>query len=80
MFDSYGDGWQTTTGGDGGQGLEIDMDGVVTSVAMCSQWGTFDFECTPTSDGYNAVATVTIPAGTQSATWTWPGDYYGRLV
>lgn len=79
MFDSYGDGWQTTTGGDGGQGLEIDMDGVVTSVAMCSQWGTFDFECTPTSDGYNAVATVTIPAGTQSATWTWPGDYYGEI-
>ena len=39
MFDSYGDGWQTTSGGDGGEGLTIDMDGVVTSVAMCSQWG-----------------------------------------
>jgi hypothetical protein len=79
MFDSYGDGWQTTSGGDGGEGLTIDMDGVVTSVAMCSQWGSYDFECTPTNDGYSATATVTIPVGTQSATWTWPGDYYGEI-
>tara|TARA_B100001964_G_scaffold166345_1_gene182666 strand:- start:300 stop:1217 length:918 start_codon:yes stop_codon:yes gene_type:complete len=79
MTDSYGDGWQTTSGGDGGQGIEIDMDGVITSVAMCSQWGTYDFTCTPTADGYTATATVTIPAGTQSATWTFPGDYYGEI-
>ena len=79
MTDSYGDGWQTTSGGDGGQGLEIDMDGVVTSVAMCSQWGTYDFDCTPTADGYTATATVTIPVGTESATWTFPGDYYGEI-
>ena len=79
MTDSYGDGWQTTSGGDGGQGLEIDMDGVITSVAMCSQWGTYPFTCTPTADGYTATETVTIPVGTQSATWTFPGDYYGEI-
>ena len=79
MFDSYGDGWQTTSGGDGGEGLTIDMDGVVTSVAMCSQWGSFDFECTPTSDGYTATTTVNIPAGTQSAIWNFPGDVYGEI-
>ncbi|MDA9573081.1 hypothetical protein N9R45_02905 [Flavobacteriaceae bacterium] len=79
MFDSYGDGWQTTSAGDGGVGLTIDMDGVVTSVAMCSQWGSFDFECTPTSDGYTASTTVNIPAGTQSAIWNFPGDYYGEI-
>ncbi len=79
MTDSYGDGWQTTSGGDGGQGLEIDMDGVITSVAMCSQWGTYPFTCTPTADGYSATETVTIPVGTQSATWTFPGDYYGEI-
>ena len=79
MTDSYGDGWQTTSGGDGGQGLEIDMDGVVTSVAMCSQWGTYPFTCTPTSNGYDATAIVTIPVGTQSALWTFPGDYYGEI-
>jgi len=79
MFDSYGDGWQTTEAGDGGVGLTIDMDGVVTSVAMCSQWGSFDFECTPTSDGYTASTTVNIPAGTQSAIWNFPGDVYGEI-
>ena len=79
MFDSYGDGWQTTSGGDGGEGLTIDMDGVVTSVAMCSQWGSYDFECTPTNDGYTATAIVNIPAGTQSAIWNFPGDYYGEI-
>ena len=79
MTDSYGDGWQTTSGGDGGQGLEIDMDGVITSVAMCSQWGTYPFTCTPTADGYSATETVNIPVGTQSATWTFPGDYYGEI-
>lgn len=79
MFDVYGDGWQTTTGGDGGEGLTIDMDGVVTSVAMCNQWGTYEFECTPTSDGYNATATVYIPEGTESAIWNFPGDYYGEI-
>ena len=79
MFDSYGDGWQTTSAGDGGVGLTIDMDGVVTSVAMCSQWGSFDFECTPTSDGYTASTTVNIPAGTQSAIWNFPGDVYGEI-
>jgi len=79
MTDSYGDGWQTTSGGDGGLGLEIDMDGVITSVAMCSQWGTYDFACTPTADGYSATAIVTIPVGTESATWTFPGDYYGEI-
>ena len=79
MFDSYGDGWQTTSGGDGGEGLTIDMDGVVTSVAMCSQWGSYDFECTPTNDGYTATAIVNIPAGTESAIWNFPGDYYGEI-
>jgi len=79
MFDSYGDGWQTTEAGDGGVGLTIDMDGVVTSVAMCSQWGSFDFECTPTNDGYTASTTVNIPAGTQSAIWNFPGDVYGEI-
>ena len=78
MTDSYGDGWQTTSGGDGGQGLEIDMDGVVTSVALCSMWGTLDFTCTP-NDGFEGTAIVTIPVGTESALWTFPGDYYGEI-
>lgn len=78
MTDSYGDGWQTTSGGDGGLGLQIDMDGVVTSVALCSMWGTFDFTCTP-NNGFEGTAIVTIPVGTESALWTFPGDYYGEI-
>ena len=80
MTDSYGDGWQTTSGGDGGQGLEINMDGVITSVAMCSMWGTYDFACTQPNAAYTeATAVVTIPVGTESALWTFPGDYYGEI-
>ena len=80
MIDSYGDGWQTTSGGDGGQGLEINMDGVITSVAMCSMWGTYDFACTQPNAAYTeATAVVTIPVGTESALWTFPGDYYGEI-
>ena len=76
MYDNYGDGWQT---GDYSQGLSVDMDGTVVQVAMCSQWGTYDFDCVPTSDGYFAIATVDIPVGTESATWNWPGDQYGEI-
>ena len=76
MYDNYGDGWQT---GDYSQGLSVDIDGTVVQVAMCSQWGTYDFDCVPTSDGYFAIATVDVPAGTESATWNWPGDQYGEI-
>jgi len=77
MYDSYGDGWQT---GDYNHGLDVDIDGTLVQVAMCSQWGTYVFACTPTSDGYYAQATVDIPVGTESATWTWAGDQYGEIA
>ncbi len=77
MYDSYGDGWQT---GDYNHGLDVDIDGTLVQVAMCSQWGTYVFDCTPTADGYYAQATVEIPVGTESATWTWAGDQYGEIA
>jgi len=77
MYDSYGDGWQT---GDYNHGLDVDIDGTLVQVAMCSQWGTYVFACTPTGDGYYAQATVDIPVGTESATWTWAGDQYGEIA
>jgi len=76
MYDNYGDGWQT---GDYSQGLSVDIDGTIVQVAMCSQWGDYEFACTGTSDGYFAIATVDVPAGTESATWNWPGDQYGEI-
>ena len=77
MYDSYGDGWQT---GDYNHGLDVDIDGTLVQVAMCSQWGTYVFDCTPTADGYYAQATVEIPVGTESATWSWAGDQYGEIA
>lgn len=84
MTDSYGDGWQTdsTTGG---SGLTITLgDGTVFEVGLCSPYGsaagTFlgDGECTP-NNGSEGTATITIPEGTTSAEWFFPGDQYGEI-
>jgi len=77
MYDNYGDGWQT---GNYAHGISIDMDGVVTEVAMCSQWGTYEFPCVATSDGYYAQATVEVPVGTGTANWSFEGDQYGEIA
>lgn len=76
MFDSYGDGWQTDDG-NGGSGLMIDLDGTVVEVGLCSPYLASDFDCTEgVSEGE---VTVTIPEGTESASWTFPGDQYGEI-
>jgi hypothetical protein len=83
MQDSYGDGWQTTTGG-GGDGITITLDdGTVFEVGLCSPYtsGADTFlgsgDCTPgDSEG---TATITIPAGTESFEWFFPGDFYGEI-
>jgi len=77
MYDNYGDGWQT---GNYAHGVSIDIDGVVTEVAMCSQWGTYEFECTPTTDGFYAQGTVEVPVGTGTANWSFEGDSYGEIA
>ena len=84
MQDSYGDGWQTTTGG-GGDGLTLTLStGEVFEVGLCSPYGsaagTFlgGPDCTP-NDGFSGTATITIPAGVESAEWFFPGDVYGEI-
>ena len=79
MYDSYGDGWQTGSYDSGGA-LSVDIDGTVVDVAMCSQWGTYSYDCVASADGYYAQATVEIPVGTESATWNWFGDFYGEIA
>ena len=84
MYDSYGDGWQTTNAGDGSSqslGLEVYIDGEVRNYAMCSQWNPWEGSepCTPTADGYYAEQVVNIPAGASVVTWTWNGDYYSEI-
>lgn len=84
MTDSYGDGWQTTTGS-GGDGITVTLDdGTVIEVGLCSPYGgaagTFlgGDNCTP-NDGSSGTGTITIPAGTESAEWFFPGDEYGEI-
>jgi hypothetical protein len=86
MHDVYGDGWQTN-GGNGGDGIQIsltDASGNVTvvEVGMCTAYGDGSFldigACTP-NDGYDAQATVNVPAGTATAIWNNPGDQYGEI-
>ena len=83
MQDSFGDGWQTTTGG-GGDGIQVDLDGTIVEFGMCSPYGGTSFlttgPCDPSVDGGStATATVEIPVGTVSAIWNYPGDFYGEI-
>jgi hypothetical protein len=85
MHDSYGDGWQTTNGS-GGDGISVNMDGTIVMIGMCSAYTTAGSFLNPgagtgcvENSGYEATGSVTIPAGTLSATWSWPGDAYGEI-
>lgn len=78
MFDSYGDGWQTT-GGLGGDGMTIEIDGVVTEFGMCTPYEPSPYTCTQGADDFSATTTVEIPDGAISVKWTFPGDRYGEI-
>ena len=77
MQDTYGDGWQTTTG-DGGPGITVTLnDGSVQEIGLCSPYETLAFDCFPSdTDG---TQTITIPVGTTSAVWNFPGDNWGEI-
>lgn len=84
MVDTYGDGWQTNTGG-GGDGITVTLnDGTVLEVGLCSPYasaaGTFlgSTECVPNT-GSAGTGTITIPPGTETADWYFPGDEYGEI-
>jgi len=91
MTDSYGDGWQTDTGS-GGSGMTITVTDAsgnesVIEVGMCSPYGgaagTFlgGTDCTgPASTSFFAASTtVTVPVGSATAIWEFPGDNYGEI-
>ena len=86
MHDNYGDGWQTDNGS-GGSGITVTLtDGSgnesVVEFGMCTPYGGGTFldtgDCTP-NNGYDAQATVNVPAGTNTAIWNNPGDAYGEI-
>lgn len=84
MTDSYGDGWQTSTAL-GGSGITVTLnDGTIFEVGLCSPYagaaGTFlgGSDCSP-NNGSTGTATITIPEGTETAEWFFPGDQYGEI-
>ena len=78
MTDSYGDGWQTTTGG-GGPGLQmLTAEGsVFAEVGLCSDYGGSEYNCT--DDPSEGTITINVPEGTEVVAWAFPGDYYGEI-
>jgi len=79
MHDSYGDGWQTNDP-NGGNGIQLVLDGVVVDeVGMCSPYQDSPYEGCVEGDYYDATVTVTIPEGTEVASWIFPGDAYGEI-
>jgi hypothetical protein len=78
MHDSFADGWQTNDG-NGGDGIQVTLDdGTVIEVGMCNPYVESPFTCAP-GDFSNAEDVVTIPVGTTSASWYFPGDAYGEI-
>lgn len=87
MEDSYGDGWQTSTG-DGGPGITITLsDGTVFEVGLCTPYEASDFDCTGFDAPYDSenrewlsgTATIEIPEGIESAEWYFPGDNWEEI-
>ena len=77
MSDDFGDGWQTTTG-NGGPGITVTLDdGTVFEVGLCTPYEDNSYDCI--NDPDSGVATITIPPGTTSAEWFFPGDFYGEI-
>gem|GEM_PF-7095037 len=67
MYDTWGDGWQTDTNATStSRGLEVTLDDdIVLSTILES--------------GFEGTGTITIPEGTDNATWYFPGDFYGEI-
>ncbi len=65
LGDSFGDGWQTTSA-TGGPGITVTLnDGTQQEANLAT--------------GSAGSAIITIPAGTTSAEWFFPGDFFGEI-
>ena len=76
MADSYGDGWQTIGNSSAPITITLD-DGTVFEVGLCTPYEANTFACINESSA--GTDTITIPVGTVSADWFFPGDNYGEI-
>lgn len=80
MHDSYGDGWQSTTGNGGGPPIIVSLNGGTDAinVGMCTIWEEPGYDCVD-GDGFEAVQFITIAEGTEEAVWNFTGDNWGEI-
>lgn len=82
MFDSYGDGWQTTDNS-GGPGITVTLsNGETTEVGLCSPYAESDYDCIAGADPemhFDGTAIINIPPGITSAEWFFPGDQFDEI-
>ena len=79
MQDSFGDGWQSTTGDGGGPGIIVTLsDGTVYELGLCTPYEDPGYACT---DGDSeGTATFEVPAGqTAAALIDFQGDFWGEI-
>lgn len=77
MQDSYGDGWQPTTGNGGGAGITITLsDGSTIELGLCTPYEPPGYACTTGLSSGTQV--FTIPAGV-SGDFTFNGDFWGEM-
>lgn len=79
MQDSFGDGWQSTTGDGGGPGIIITLsDGTVYELGLCTPYEDPGYDCT---DGDSeGTATFEVPPGqTAAALIDFQGDFWGEI-
>ncbi len=78
MQDSYGDGWQPTTGNGGGAGITVTLnDGTVFELGLCTPYETPGYPCT--TGNSSGTGTFTMPSGITTADWTFNGDFWGEM-
>lgn len=78
MADSYGDGWQPTTGDGGGAGITITLDsGEIIELGLCTPYEDPGYDCVAESSAGSD--TFEIPVGTTSADFVFNGDNWGEM-
>lgn len=78
MADSFGDGWQPSTGDGGGAGITITLDsGGIIELGLCTPYEDPGYDCVAQSS--SGSDTFEIPVGTISADFVFNGDFWGEI-